>query len=360
MKSHLNIFKTDTKTNRIHQPEIDLIRALAISLQEDTLFFHEVLKAVFKDSNRYNTLYKNLYREISFQIEIQKEYVQQISEYEHVFAVSLSANKMVDFWSQKNATGYYSKCDLVISIKNILIVINVKRDAINCTSQLYNQTANILKKQGKELSKCKEQVTPVHLNWRKLMAIAVKAASFEKTSGNQNRFLNDFIQLVKEHNFKWLPESPMVSLKSTNKAAIKRRVTSAVNQFCEDTEYVTKIPFHDRLGFFFSCELTNELLFDVDTKTGDLVASIYPGRTKRAGDSIFQSDSQFNKEFEINKNIYRVNIDREISIEIPFFELQKLDQTQNDLSNLGVLLSEIHTKFSKELLLNQKKVKFRE
>lgn len=431
MNSHLNIFKTYTKTNTIYQLENDLTRALAISLQEDTLFFHEVLKDIFKGSNLYNTLFEDLDNEVIVSIEIQKA-ASQISEFEHVFAISLSENEMADFWSQRYNAEYDPICDLVISINNIVMVIEAKRDRVDCTAQLYNQIVNIFKKQGKELSECKDQVTPFDLNWSKLMSIAVKAASFEKTTGNQNRFLNDFIQLVKEHNFRWLPESPLVSLRPTYREAIKRRVTSAVNLFCEKTENVSKLPYNDRLGCSFSKEWANELLFDIDAKTGDLVALTYPGNTKGQGYSIFQSDPEFSKELEINANQYKVNMGYhikfsgqsyitglwfsedqvkqklyttsnfhqytgkvkkgdwskieelldssvtfdwreqckwneklkhsnrtqfhmsfgyEISIRIPFYELRKLDQTKNDLSNLVELITQIHTKFSKELLL---------
>lgn len=255
MNSHLNIFETYTKTNRTYQLENDLTRALAISLQEDTLFFHEVLKAVFKGSNFYNRLFEDLDNEITVSIEIQK-FASQISDFEHVFAISLSENEISDFWSPTNTTACDPISDLVISINNILIVIEAKRDTIDCTSQLYNQIANIFKKQHKELSECKDQVTPFDLNWPKLMSIAVKAASFEKTSRIQNRFLNDFIQLVKEHNFRWLPETPIVSLRSTDKEAIERRVASAVNQFCRTTGKVAKLPFDERLGCLFWNEWT--------------------------------------------------------------------------------------------------------
>ena len=42
MNKHLNIFTTYAKDNRTYQLENDLTRSLAICLQEDALFFHEV------------------------------------------------------------------------------------------------------------------------------------------------------------------------------------------------------------------------------------------------------------------------------------------------------------------------------
>ena len=50
MNSHLNIFKTYTATDREHQLENDLTRALAICFQEDPLFFHKILEDMFSST----------------------------------------------------------------------------------------------------------------------------------------------------------------------------------------------------------------------------------------------------------------------------------------------------------------------
>ncbi len=303
MNKHLNIFKTYTKKNRIYQLENDLTRALAICLQEDTLFFHEVLKTIIDNSGIYNRLFEDLDGDTEMQIEIQKR-TSQVQDFDKVFAVSLSESVMSDFWQQKHNIEYDPICDLVITINNILIVIEAKRDNINCTSQLYNQVLNILGHQSKCLEDNKEVITPVDLNWRKLMAIAVKVASFEKTTGNTNRFLNDFIQLVKEHNFSWLPETPIGSLKNVNAKSISRRIESAIIQFCDNNESIDKLTYRDRLGTTFTHGWANELLFNIDAETGELIVEIYPGNTKGQGYHIFHSEPKFNQQLEIDGEFY--------------------------------------------------------
>ena len=306
MNKHLNIFKTYTKKNRVYQLENDLTRALAICLQEDALFFHEVLKTIIDNSNLYNQLFEDLDGDTEVQIEIQKK-VSDIQEFDKVFAVSLSESPMSNFWQQNRNTEYDPICDLVITINNILIVIEAKRDNINCTSQLYNQILNIFRLQNKALEENQEAVIPFDLNWNRLMAIAIKVASFEKTTSNTNRFLCDFIQLVKEHNFRWLPEIPIGSLKNVNPKAISRRVESAVIQFCDNNESVEKLTYRDRLGTNFSKGWSNELLFDVDKNTGDLVVSIYPGNTKGQGRHIFNNEPYFSSQLKINDEHYQIN-----------------------------------------------------
>lgn len=136
------------------------------------------------------------------------------------------------------------------------------------------------------------------------MAIAVKVASFEKTTGNSNRFLKDFIKLVKDHNFRWLPETPIGSLKSDSDKAIKRRIESAINQFCKDDSSVEKLTYNDRLGTTFSKGWSNELLFSIEPDTGDLVVDIYPGNTKGQGYFIFKQEPRFSEELLIDSELY--------------------------------------------------------
>ncbi|ETX11661.1 hypothetical protein MUS1_09560 [Marinomonas ushuaiensis DSM 15871] len=303
MNKHLNIFTTYAKDNRSYQLENDLTRSLAICLQEDALFSHEVLKSIFSGSSLFGELFENLDSETNIQVEIQKQ-ASQITEFDKVYAVSLSEAVMTNFWKQRDGASYDPVCDLVITIDNVLIVIEAKRDNIDCTAQLYNQIFNIFEKENKNIHECRGDITPVDLNWKKLMRIAVKVASFEKTMGNSNRFLTDFIQLVKDHNFRWLPETPIGSLKNVNSASIYRRIESALTEFCKNNESIKPLTYYDRLGTDFSKGWSNELLFQVDKDTGDLIADIYPGNTKSQGYHIFNKEPLFSSKLEIDGDSY--------------------------------------------------------
>lgn len=312
MNKHLNIFKTYTDTNRSYQLENDLTRALAICFQEDPLFFHEVLKTIIADTNLYNQLFEDLDGEMSINIEIQKQ-TSKIDEFSNVFAVTLSESEMSDFWAQTHTEKYDPICDLVITINSdVLIVIEAKRDNIDCTAQLYNQVLNIFSNQDKNLEEYKSTITPFDLNWKKLMAIAVKIASFQKTTSNSNRFLIDFIKLVRGHNHTWLPETPLASLKSPNAKAIYRRLESALIDLTKKQEHIKMLSYGDRLGTDFSQSWANELLFGVDSKTGDIEVSIYPGNTKGQGYAIFNKPTVFSKQLEILGKSYSTTEDYHI------------------------------------------------
>lgn len=300
MNSHLNIFKSYTNTSRNYQLENDLTRALAISLQEDALFFHEVFKEILKGTNLYNQLFESLENETVININIQKK-ASQISNFEHVFAISLSESEISDFWEQTYPKNYDPICDLVIQINHVVLVFEAKRDAVNCTAQLYNQILNIINVKNKPEAFNKENygevVTPFDLNWPRLMAIAVKVSSFEKTMNSQNRFLSDFISLIKQHNFRWLPEPSISALKPTNKLDIIRRLELAIQEVAKTSE-IGKLNYNDRLGLEFYKHWAKEMLFYINEK-GDLRVSIYPGNTKVQGYSLFVNNPKFRDKLHI-------------------------------------------------------------
>lgn len=323
MNSHLNIFKTYTKEHRTYQLENDLTRALAISLQEDSLFFHEFIKEIFQNSEFYNSLFGSLDNEANISINIQAK-ASQLNEFERIFAISLSETPMGNFWEKKHNRDYDPICDLTIQINDVLLVIEAKRDSIDCTSQVYNQVLNILRTdnediQSLEKNEYEENIFPVDLNWKKLMLIAVRVLSFENSFGIPNRFLKDFVSLVKDHNFRWLPESKISSLQNSDKKPILRRVDSAISEYVKQNKKSTKLSYKNRrLGISFSKPWAQELNFEVNDE-GNLVVMIYLGNTREQGKFLFKLDPEFNESLRILDEDYQIGK----SYHIKFTSFQK-------------------------------------
>ena len=200
-------------------------------------------------------------------------------------------------------------CDIVISINNIVLVIEAKRDDMDCTAQLYNQILNLtnFSDYKEEFSKANFEniVTPIDLNWAKLMSLAVKTANVEEAMTDKNRFLTDFIQLVKHHNFRWLPESSISTLQSDNKKAIEKRIVSAVEELSKTNPNINKLHYGDRLVVDFPLPWAEEVHFCINE--GDLVALIYPGNTKEQGKSLFQKTPEFFEKVSISNSIYTIH-----------------------------------------------------
>jgi hypothetical protein len=305
MNTHLNIFNSYSKTNRQYQLENDLTRALAICMQENSLFFNDVLKEIFNQTNYFNEFFNDMETNNEIAISIQTN-SNNIAGFDKLFAVSLSEHILNEdhFWNQRHETLYDPICDIVIRINQIVVIIEAKRDNVDCTAQLYNQAFNICKKNDIAHDKMKDIIHPVDMNWPKLMEKAIKVHSFETATGTHNRFLKDFIDLVKKHNYRWLPEPSIFSVSPDNTNAIKRRVESAIIELCKADSY-KKLDYSDRLGLYFDQPWAQEMLFIINDK-GALVIALYPGNTKDQGKYIFTHDPQVNKTISINNKSYDV------------------------------------------------------
>lgn len=305
MNSHLNVFNTYTKVERTYQLENDLTRAFAICLQEDALFFNEVLKEILGNDKELDLIFSNTEIDNVLSVNIQVN-TSSINSYDKIIAVSLSEIEMKSesFKNQSHPQEYNPICDVVIQLNDIVIIIEAKRDGVDCTAQLYNQAYNIVRNSS-NIENFDAIVEPRDLNWTKLMQIASKVLSFQRTFGSVNRFTFDFVNLVKGHNPNWLPETPIAALTPSNKQSINRRVESALNQLDITGEY-QKLTYNDRLGLVFSRPWAKEILFHISNQ-GDLVITVYAGNTKAQGWHLFSRDIEIAKTLNIGGNEYELN-----------------------------------------------------
>ena len=301
MNNHLNLFKTYTKEERKYQLENDLTRGLALTLLENELFLNTFLNEIIEHkAGAYSGIFDDFNGKKELQIDIQKK-VSSIENVDHIFAVSLSEHEMETstFFSQTHNKEYDPITDLVITIANVAIIIEVKPNNHNCTAQLYNQALNAWPE--KEITE--DEVTPVDFNWKKLMEKAVQIHNFQKATRNYSRFLNDFIQYVRGHNFKWLPQAALNSLEITGASGpiYDRLGTVIENSNLKPLE-------NKRLGFVCDKAWADEVLFSVnkDDKTIDI--RVYPGNTKNQGWHLFTEggEPQFKESITLAGENYKV------------------------------------------------------
>ena len=301
MNNHLNLFKTYTKEEREYQLENDLTRGLALTLLENELFLNTFLNEVLsKRPGAYSGIFDDFNGKKELQIDIQKK-VSSIEKVDHIFAVSLSECEMKtsNFFSQSHNKEYEPITDLLITIANVAIIVEVKPNFHDCTAQLYNQALNAWSE--KEISG--DEVTPVDFNWKKLMEKAVQVHNFQKATKNYSRFLNDFIQYVRGHNFKWLPQAALNSLDINGASGpIYDRLDTAI----ENSEL--KPLENKRHGFICDKPWADEILFTVNKEDKTIDIKVYPGNTKNQGWNLFTEggEPKFKKEITLAGKSYEV------------------------------------------------------
>lgn len=307
MNSHLNVFKTYTRENREHQLENDLTRALAISMQEDALFFHELLRLLLHENTEFENIFSTTDAEESkLTIDIQVN-AKSITGCQQIIAASLSDFSMTDkyFWEQTKDIRYDPICDIVVRVGDTVIIIEAKRDHSHCTAQLYNQAYNIALNNGLPMDET--VITPFDLNWKKLMSLTTRVLAFEKTFNDSNRFTTDFVNLVKGHNPHWLPETPIANLAPSDTFNIRKRLHSALNSLDILDKY-TKLTYNDRMGLVFTQPWSQEVIFSVDHQAGNLVIATYPGNTKGQGSHIFNRNLNISDQIKIKGVDYKVHV----------------------------------------------------
>lgn len=304
MNSHLNVFKTYTRENRNYQLENDLTRALAICMQEDALLLHEVLKRILGNDVEFDLMFANKEANNDLKINIQVA-AGSVPDFSTIYAVSLTDFKMTDvhFWNQNNNTEYDPICDVVITINDKIIVIETKRDASDCTAQLYNQCFNILKAAGKE-NEIRNIVKPVDLNWKELMKVVSRVLSFQNTVDNVNRFTSNFYDLVKGHNVSWLPIMSISHLQKGSNRQVLSRIDASLSNL-ETNGKVQKLTYNDRIGVRFNQPWAQELLFKINDN-GGLSIDVYPGNTKTQGGFIFNNNYSISENLTVSDRTFKV------------------------------------------------------
>jgi hypothetical protein len=288
MNHHLNLFRFYNENQDQEFIENNLSRALAICLKSSNIFLNEFLKTIVTNED-HDYLFKVYSPDTTCEVDIQID-MNNIDQYSYkkAYAVAITSNKHLDislFDSCKtNRNKQKNVCDIFISLKDIAIVIEVKRTGEDCVQQLYNQVC-LFKKEENNLP-----VIPKSLPWQSIISIAEKAANLQRFFGNYPFFLNDFIQLSETRYPEWFEPKPfsVLPFSSKNDSSAHYHLTTRLRQALVASGYEV-LGYSDRLGIVVPFKWASEILpyFETHDKEQYLVFYIWPGNTKGQGYNIF-------------------------------------------------------------------------
>jgi hypothetical protein len=319
MNRHLNLFKAFSQNLSHENIEDNLSRALVLCLQNNSLLLHEFFKIIFTETNQkslYNAIFTDITELDNLKMDIQVTMNNiNTEEFSKIFAIAISgiSLNMSDFFTNKLNTNKTHITDIFISINDIAFVIEVKRNNDDCKNQLYQQVATITD------SVTEENVFPFDFNWKKIMVMVTQINGFEKVNNQKDKFLNDFIDLIKSHNPNWLPVAPFASIANTiqNRNKFKQRIDAALNKISGDQSILN---YSDRIGIQINTGWASEIVINIRENKNNLVDlrfGIWPGNTKGQG---WQMLGQLNKnrnwsppkQLQINNAKFNVEWDYEI------------------------------------------------
>jgi hypothetical protein len=288
MNHHLNLFRFYNENQDQEFIENNLSRALAVCLKSSNIFLNEFLKSIITAED-HDYLFRVYSSDAACEVDIQVDMnsIDQAS-YKKAYAVAITSNKHLDISSfascKMNDDKQKNVCDIFISLKDIAIVIEVKKTGEDCVEQLYNQVC-LFKKDADNLS-----VIPRSLPWQSIISISEKAANLQRFFGNYPFFLDDFIKLSETRYPEWFEPKPFSVLpySSKNDSPEHYHLTTRLRQALAASDYEV-LGYNDRLGIAVPFKWASEILphFETHDKEQYLIFYIWPGNTKGQGYNVF-------------------------------------------------------------------------
>jgi len=313
MNQHLNIFRFYNESSEKEFIENNLSRAFAICLTNNSLFLNEYIKSIVT-ADDFDYLFSSIGENEQYSIDLQIDTatLEKVS-YSKVYAVAMTTDKnldMTDFFSQPDFGEKKNITDIIISIKDIAIIIEVKRTGEDCKAQLFNQVLPFINE--------KFTVVPIKHSWQETVKLLEKINHLQILSRQHSVFINDFLQLSEIRFPQWFEPKPFNVLPFSNQHGTTKynQLAKRMRQALASSNYEL-LGYYDRLGvsvpFGWASEIIPEFQYYENSKDKEYATFyIWPGNTKQQGYQIFNKSLDWH-----NKSSLTVR-DKEYEIEIAF------------------------------------------
>jgi len=302
MNHHLNLYRFFNETNTLEFLENNLSRALSIVLLNSPLFFNDFIKEIVKVDDFYY-LFSHSTNEDSIDIDVQLDISKIENEsYKRVYAIALTANKNINLndFLTLSCTSNKNITDIIITIKDVLFVIEVKKTDEDCKQQLYNQISPFLKRKNKEAL----EVVPVCVSWHKVLLIMEKVNNLEILLSKKSPFISDFLDLAEAKYPSWFEPKPFNILRFDDKrdSAGYHYLIQRLKQGLVNTNYEL-LPY-ERLGLVVDFNWASEVIphfhhYPKEKIQDYIVFYIWPANTKTQGYHIYNKSLDWIKKESI-------------------------------------------------------------
>lgn len=351
---HLNIFRPFSQELTKENIEDNLSRAFVLCLLNNHLLKYEFLRAIF-DKVESTSTFENLFASVidlsKSHIDIQVNLKEVDDEFSTIIAVSMTGRDLdvSDFFSYEENNNKEHITDIFISINDVAIIIEVKRNNENCIQQLYQQATSL------KSDKNEEDIKPLDFSWPKVMELVNRMNGFQKLFNSSDNYLENFIDLIKSHNPNWIPVSPLASIENTkdNIFKVRQRLSLALNNIKD--EDINVLDYRDRIGLQIKTNWAKEIVIHtVIDQDGKIVLKfgIWPGNTKGQGTIMHRKlnktkDWKPPTELKINQKVYKV----EWAYELKFCHfngfVNNIIVTDDDIKpGKNLITKHIHNKFT--------------
>ncbi len=288
MNAHLNLFRFFSDGGSDPTLENNLSRGLALVFRNDPAMLIEFMRMVVP-VEVYEQSVENLTSDDKIDIDLQVP-ASGLEGFEHIVGVTLTPERL-DLTGDVFAEGAEKPIiDIRITVRNIVVIIEVKLQQIDCFAQLQNQ-----------ILKATEKYEPHQFNsytrslsWADVVELFQKIHSYHMSLGSPNIFVQDYIEFLSANFPTWFPVRNFSYLafatddKDPNFHQIHKRLYIAkVNAFQSplvDTGDRAAIA----VDFGWASEINLYPMPDPDG-TPSISVGVWPGDTKAQGSHLFTS-----------------------------------------------------------------------
>lgn len=281
---HLNIFEHYTQKGSL-PIENNVSRGLAILLNQNNLAldrFIDYINAKCMDKKSACTVAKPQKlgdKEIGIQQQVTK-IVQSYPNPKNIIGLTLTTSYPINMVENKYDDNNGLITDIVISCKDTLVIIEVKRNANNAMQQLKQQVKSVaaeVVKQGGNLP----DTELLDGTWEEIISILQDV--FSITSDNTDGILGHYLNHLENHYQQWFPVSLLtdISIERENEPAIDKRILSLMKNCCKNESDTEK--YSGRYIIPLDYEFCTEAQINMDYESRRLMITIWCGDTKWQG-----------------------------------------------------------------------------
>ena len=285
---HLNIFEHYTQKGAL-PIENNLSRGLAILLNQDSLVLDRLIdyinaKCIDKKSIcNVPKPQKPDDKDIGIQQQVTK-IVQSYPNPKNIVGMTLTTSSPISMAENKYDDNNGLITDIVISCKDTLVVIEVKRNANDARLQLKQQVKSIaaeVVRQGGNLP----DTELLDGTWEDIISILQDV--YNISASNENSILGHYLRHLENHYPQWFPISLLtdVPIDRENETAIEKRILSLIKNCCEKDSDAEK--YSGRYIIPLNYDFCTEAQLSMDYESKRLMVTIWSGDTKWQGYCLF-------------------------------------------------------------------------
>jgi len=289
MNNHLQLFRFFHENEEPIHLEKNLARAFALCLKNDKVLLFSFLSAWLTQDD-FNFLLSNPPEDAEVEIDIERETGNLVENTRRLYAIGITENVDHEDWNnilidavkidKSNFT------DIIIIIKDITIIIEIKRTREDCKAQLLQQMLPFTMEDDLK------GLNAFHLPWETVLQNIKMINHFHLLNKNENHFTISFLQLIERRYNHWIPTSPFRHLAFSTKhntelnwLELDKRLEKAMRSVGKDSF----IMFPDRKAIMLKKPWASEAIpeFEFDPIKPSLMLYVWPGNTKQQGYAVY-------------------------------------------------------------------------